>query len=155
MSLKRSVLPIGISLRTLLSKEVKMTKLVSVPSLLFSIGYQAPRPRWSWKTGTSCSCSVPSTSTASSRASPSTWRPRSGPGALSSAWRESRVCCQQNMQEAVDCLFCLRACLFSSACPAYLIGDHRLSFVFLLTLPQMAHLVPWRPVTHFYLFRSI
>lgn len=93
-----------------------MTRHVSIPSLLlFSIGYQEPRPRWSWKTGTSCSCSVPSTSTASSRASPLTWRPRNGPGVLSSAWRENRVCCQQNVQETVYCL-CLLACLLVFEC---------------------------------------
>lgn len=98
-------------MQTLVSERVKMMRCVSsVPSLLlFSIGYQEPRPRWSWKTGTSCSCSVPSISTVSSRASPLTWRPRNGPGVLSSAWRENRVCCQQNMQGTVYCL-CLLAC---------------------------------------------
>lgn len=72
--------------------------------LIFSIGYQEQRPRWSWKTGISCNCSVPSTLTASSRAFPSTWRPRSGPEVSSSASRENRVRFQQNVQETVYCL---------------------------------------------------
>lgn len=78
--------------------------------LAVSTGYQALRPRWSWKTGTSCSCSAPCTSTASSPASPSTWRPRNGPGVLSSAWKGNRVCCQQ------DCKRQSPACVFVFVC---------------------------------------
>lgn len=114
MSLKRSVLLAfpspnfwSICMETLVIKKVTFTRVVSVHCpLIFSIGYQELRPRWSWKTGTSCSCSVPCTSTASSQAFPSTWHPRNGPGVLSSAWRENRVCCQQNVQETV-CSLCL------------------------------------------------
>ena len=142
-SLKRSALPIGIS---------KLQVLESIPAnrsvwwrksnwpglllLLPSIGYPGPRPRWSWRTGTSCSCSVPCTLTASSQASPSIWRPRNGPEALSSAWRESRVRVHLPVQKTVCCLWFI----LENVCPAYLIGDHSLALAFLVALlPNGTH----------------
>ena len=136
-SLKRSALPISVSRLQVLeyihaNRSVwwRKSNWPGLPLLILSIGYPELRPRWSWRTGTSCSCSAPSTSTASSQAFPSTWLPRSGPEASSSAWRESRVRVHLPVQEAVCCLWFI----WGNVCPAYLVGDHSLSLAFLIAL---------------------